>query len=284
MGMRIIFKNFATPPPRSRLPECSRVSLGDFNLSNTKLIMKKRIFISMFLLTGFQHLQAAVWSAGGDLRSHEMTPSDTINPNGQWTYGYRSTVLSSSLTLFTNNNLEHDNSINSVVNLQGWNTQLGDPNIAANTSSVPLPLWWSGQSLGVDELLMHPGPGNSASTFVVARWTAPANGTFYLNSSWKDLDSRFGDGFSAELVHVNSSSIASSLFGANVSNGASTSTSLSIALTAGEHLDFIVGTGAAGDYLYDTTGLTATIDGVPEPSSMLLGALGFVVAAFRRKR
>jgi hypothetical protein len=244
--------------------------------------MKKRILIPVLALTVIPHIHAAVWSAGGDLRAYEMTSSDTINANGQWTYGYRSAVLGSSLTLFTNTLLEHTNAVSSVPNLEGWVGQSGYPVVATNTSSAPIPIATS--SLGLQELGMHPDKGSLATTYVIARWTAPASSTFGVSYTWRDLDAISGDGFSADLVYVNSSSVASSLFNASVSNGSFTSNSQSITLAAGEHLDFIVGPGAAGDYNYDTTALLARIDGVPEPTSALLGALGLISTVLRRKR
>ena len=60
----------------------------------------------------------------------------------------------------------------------------------------------------------------------------------------------------------------------------------SVTLAAGGTVDFLVGYGLNGNFYGDSTGLSATITTVPEPSTWFGGAMGVltVLAMFFRSR
>jgi hypothetical protein len=72
--------------------------------------------------------------------------------------------------------------------------------------------------------------------------------------------------------------------GAINGTGVLQSFSQTLTLAAGDRVDFAVGTGGNG-FLNDSTGLSAVISAVPEPSSYALMLVGLVaVGAMARRR
>ena len=182
------------------------------------------------------------------------------NPNGkvpEWSYGYRSTLTGTELTLYAAPPDEHSNAalLNQNDDMEGWQKPNGFwPIIAANisgTTIIPAP---NLAPLAPDELYVHPGNGFSSDTFAIVRWTAQSAGTYNISSTWRDLDPNGGDGFGAHIV-LNGVSI----FDANPPNGGNTSDTRTLSLSAGDLVDFVVDPGPSGNQNFDATALSVTI-------------------------
>jgi hypothetical protein len=100
---------------------------------------------------------------------------------------------------------------------------------------------------------MHPGPSGAQA---VVRWTAPASGTYAIQGFFEGLDFV---GPTTTDVHILLNS-STSLFSGNISSFEVPLTfTLSLSVSAGDKIDFVVGFGSDGNYLFDSTGLKGTI-------------------------
>lgn len=217
---------------------------------------------------------ATTWTAAADFVTNETSVTETSNPNGQvpqWSYGFRDAFASATLTLFST----HTNAINGNVDFQGWQTG-GFMITGANVSMAP-----SG-GLAPGEMLVHPLSAASSTTYNVVRWTAPSAGTYDIVASWFAVSTTTGTGFDGVDAHivVNGTSNFDTLVtpGATINSG-----TLSVTLSAGGFVDFVVGPGASGNNSNDSTIFDATITLVPEPSSTLLLAVALPLCFLRRR-
>ena len=133
-------------------------------------------------------------------------------------------------------------------------------------------------------LEVHPGQ----STDTIVQFTAPTSGRYTLSTSFELLDIS-PTGVIAEVYDNGTQLFSDTLTGpgANESTetpGQSTAFSDTLNLKAGDTLSFAVNND--GNFLNDSTGLTATISAVPEPASwaMMLVGFGGLGAAMRMRR
>ena len=163
------------------------------------------------------------------------------NPNGTWSYGYT-------------NSLGNNFTIYSVNNQSSWSrtSDLNSANVAKIISS--------------DYLNVNPGP---AGEYSVIRWTAPASGTYQVNSSFQSPRGGYPPTTSDVHVLQNSTSIYdASVFGyysgffQNSSNNRTYDFSKTVTLNSGDTVDFVVGPGSDGYDAYDGTWVEATISPV----------------------
>lgn len=226
------------------------------------------LFICSWL--GMATTCSADWVAGRDLTLNERPngPQELVNPNPtvpQWSYGWRTTVAGTALTLLLPP--EHFNDGGSFPSYDGWVFGNGGV-LSVNAGISPLtfnfgfgPL----ESLDPKELALHP---RSDGALPVARWTAPYSATFTIDAYWDDLDAHGGGGGSGHIV-VNGASIHDAFWG---DGGGSVTTKIQ-ALNPGDTVDFLLG--ANGNNLFDTTAFDATIVAVvPEPASIALLVAG----------
>lgn len=219
---------------------------------------------------------ATTWNAAADFVTNEASVTDTSNPNAQvpqWSYGFRDAFASATLTLFSA--AQHNNAINGDVNFQGWQAP-GFMVTGANVSGAP------SSGLNPGQLLVHPASGASLTTYNVVRWTAPAAGTYDIVANWLAVSTVTGGVNDGVDVHVVVNGVSN--YTAAVAPGMSANSSgLSVTLSAGSFIDFVVGPGASGNNTNDSTVFDASITLVPEPSSALL-LFGAIPLCFVRRR
>lgn len=189
------------------------------------------------------------------------------NPNGVWSAGYTDT-LGSALNLYNINN-----GVTNGLNL--WNSTV------VNTASAPT----FGRNLGgamqfgipPGQIMLHPGPQNQYS---VLRFTAPVTTSYSLVGRFFSGDS--GDTDATILLNSNT---ATPVFFA-VTTGTNPTFNEALSLTAGNTVDFVVG--SKGSFISDTTPLIVqiTVVAAPEPATVALLATGLlpIAAVLIRRR
>jgi hypothetical protein len=216
----------------------------------------KLIAVSVGLLAIAPASQAASYDPATDF-------STTTNPNGVWTYG-SSTTLGGTYGTFVKNG--------TFDGLNYWQEGTGTPGnsdalpwIAVNPSSSTVD--YSTLHVNPGELTLHPGV---TGHYAVLRFTAPTAGQYDVNSDFFGQDSV---GPTTTDVHVLVN--GTTTFNGLINDYRTTFASFHqiVSLTQGETVDFAVGLGSNGTYFYDSTGLKATITAVPEPSTIMAGAL-----------
>ena len=218
-----------------------------------------------WLLVGSMALAASVHAASvaGDF-------SATSNPNGQWQYGYE-TSLGTGFTL-----LGFSMTIGSDFERWQRSPSSADPGVFYNAGAAPLAIY--DFVLQPHAAAFHPGP---LGEFSVVRWTAPEDADYVLASSFEGL------GLSSTTdVHVlvdGTETFSHFLSG----RGSAAQYSTTLTLRAGDTVDFALGWGANRNYGADTTGISATINplSVPEPATggLLLAALAGATLGTRRR-
>jgi hypothetical protein len=221
------------------------------------------LFVLSFLLCAMSASRslATVYDAAADF-------SASSNPNAPWQYGSEIT-LGGAFTLHANAGV--------VVGLDYWDTTNGSSMSHNATGSTITGGSWN---MLAGELGMHPG---ITGQFSIVRFVAPSSGPY-------DLDARFyGRDFQGPTstdVHVvvNGAPVFSAIV--NSFRGAGQSYSTSMTLAAGDLVDFAVGWGPNANYGFDSTGLEATMEFVPEPGTLLLlgaGTTGLAAIGRRKK-
>lgn len=203
--------------------------------------------------------------------------SDTSYTNGNWSYGFE-TTLGTGFTLY-------DTPFDLSSTIQGVQSSqhLGDPSVFKNISNSPAT--YSDITLAPGQLAFHPGPGDQYS---VIRFTAPSAGLYDVAGSFSSATTA---GVSSDVHILKNGNTASQLYGPSNLTGYPTSqpfSSSNVFLTQGGTIDFAVGFGANGNYNSDSTALDATITVAPEPSQVapfvfLALGLGAMVVLKKKK-
>lgn len=167
--------------------------------------------------------------------------SATNNPNGVWNYGWLDTLG----TFYLSVGFVRDG-------LDGWGGFIagnGNPSVLHNGTSSTIML---AEILPVPPgaLVVHPGPNDEKQ---IVRWTAPAAGSYAVAATFTRIHSGGTD------VHVLHN--GSSIFDGAVNSTTNVASFLAtlVSVNAGDAIDFAVGVGSDGDFVGDSTTLTAVI-------------------------
>jgi YD repeat-containing protein len=183
----------------------------------------------------------AVYSAVADF-------SGSRNPAYVWSYGYRA-ADDKPPTLFTNRGHPFG------AGLDSWYPTDGSccPSVTRNnqTQSITPP---------PDMLNVHPGPNGEKS---VVTWTAPSTGMVQIEGRFEGIDNATTDVAVLYNPKTNSTSKTpppTTLFSGQINGfGQRAPFSLIKAVTAGNTLEFSVGSGGNNTHYHDSTGLSVTI-------------------------
>jgi len=200
--------------------------------------------------------------------------SATSNPNGVWTYGWSHTLGSSFIADAINRS---DSGIDFWQGSVGTNEPPKSfPTISRNSSANPVA--YTTIAYAPHQFSLHPGPNGEYS---VARFTVPSSGIYALDSAFVGIDLGPAAPTSTD-VHVLINGV--SIFDAGVNGYGNTQPfSATKQLQTGDTIDFAVGYGSNGTYGNDSTGLSAHLSLIPEPSQLALCGV-FVIGALQRRR
>jgi len=191
------------------------------------------------------------------------------NPNGPWSYGYSQTLGGPLIPHATSGSY-------SGLDFWGTDISIGLPWVARNSTASPIN-WAGTTTFAPGALSLHPGPNGQVA---ILRFTVPSTGQYAINGAF------FGQDYvGPTTTDVHLLLNGSSIFDGVVADfGTSQSFNITTALAAGSHLDFAVGFGSNQTYLYDSTGLAATITQVPEPTTLALAGVAAGLFCLSRRR
>lgn len=212
--------------------------------------------------------------------------------NGPYTYGYSFVTNVGGTPLqfgpISSDGLQHTTAFAGTTGLQGfyYPNDAVVPAVVANVTGQTVTTTYSG-GLPVQpgQLLLHPGsPTSSAygnpAAYADVRYTVPTGGDsqYSISGFFSLIDSGGTD------VHVAINGV--SVFDKPINTGSSQQDfNLSVFLTAGSTVDFLVGPGGNG-IGSDSTGLFANVVATPEPATFgplaLAGVIGLGYARRRR--
>lgn len=172
------------------------------------------------------------------------------NPNGVWSYGYTPS-RGGRFTLFTDKS-----TVFPRLNCAGFNSWYAAnlpallPSVIKNITGGSQPCT-AGILQAADVLNLHPGSRGENS---VVRWTAASSGQIIIQGKFTPVDTQ---ATTDVAILLNSSTL---LFSGDI-NGAGKTLPFSLTQTVkiGDTVDFSVGFGKNGNFLFDSTGLAAQI-------------------------
>jgi len=234
----------------------------------------------VFGVIAFAILFGDVGKARADLIYNNAADfSATNNPNGVWSYGTLAPGAAPDASTFS---LYAGHASRSGIDFVGLASSPAlPPYVSHNSTNTTINVFGSVR-YNPGQAGLHPGPDGTYSDF---RFTAPVSGTYDLAALFTGIDFV---GPTSTDVHVllNGSSLFS---GAVTAFGSGPSYTSTLSLVAGDRVDFAVGFGSNRNYIFDSTGLDATLTlhtaAVPEPGSLtLLGAAAATLTSWRLRR
>ena len=215
------------------------------------------------LLLGPCASAAVVYDAAGDF-------SPTSNPNGVWSLGFQYPTLGAGFTL--------ESSSGSVAGLDYWASNPGPILPGAFHNPTGSTIYYGGSAvIEAGQLVLHPG---QLGEYSVARFTAPAAGSYSFSADFIGQDSVYGTTTDVHLL-VNNAIQYSGII--NGYHNTASSGAFVLSLNPGDTIDVAVGFGANGTFWGDTTGVDFRVTYVPAPGAAALLGLGGLVGARRRR-
>lgn len=239
-----------------------------------KILRTMTLFGPLLFLTAAEAHAGAIYDVVTDF-------SFSSNPSGAWTFGSAPT-LGGTFTAYT-----QKSTVSGIEFWQGTAGSNSTPNVGHNPTAGTVV--FAATSFLPGQVSLHPGPNNEYS---VVRFTAPTGGTYSLDTSF-NMRSNSSAATNSTDVHVLLNGNLVSPVYAGVVTGFNDTDLFSTLLTlaVNDTIDFVVGPNGnvpRQSYLGDTTQLTARLEvdpqRVPEPDSLLLGALSFSLMALGRRR
>jgi len=221
---------------------------------------KKSLFIGTFTALLTLAVVNLPFTALADSAAADF--SSTVNPNGNWSYGWIYNPTDT-LHLDTTNSQAYG-----ATGLGAWLGNETDalPYLIKNQTGSPITI--NNTTYQPGQLAEQPGQSNEEA---VVRWTAPASGSFSVNATFTGLSSL---GASVDVfVYVNGTAVLSTIINGGINNPTAYSGVQNI--SAGGTVDFVVANGGNGP-AEDNVGLAATVVAVPEPGALGLVAMGVV--------
>jgi hypothetical protein len=229
------------------------------------------LLVTQAILTGglitFQsNCRAIIYDAAMDF-------SLNSNPNGVWSYGY-STTLGASMGL-------DDVSVQNSYGLYIWRNASQDPNgpsFAFNptTNTIAITGLTDDMVWNPYQLSMDPGSGGQ---YCVLRFIPPESGEYQIQGAFSSVDQFYGAKTDVHILVNGTSFFDGEVYGTT----SVTSFDQTLQLNVGDVLDFAVGTDGL-PWGWDTTGLSATITPVPEPSVFGLLTAGLMLVYLRHTK
>jgi len=226
----------------------------------------RRLLIFVAVIVG---CSGAARAATYDISADFSTAS---NPNDVWTYGY-STTLGGLL-------IPYDQPSNSG-GIQAWRSTIvqtfGTPVDFNNPTDGAVVTCDFCIALPAHTAAFHPGPNGE---FSVYRFTTQIPGIYVVDATFGGLDHGGTD------VHILDN--GTEIYSADITMGSSIHHSESRTLLLGETIDFAVGVGTDGSFLFDSTSINGslTLSAVPEPEiyGLLTAGLGLIGFVARRRK
>ena len=206
----------------------------------------------------------------------------TANPNGVWTYGFRST-LAGELSFYTNRTTFFDTGSGGGAMAVLYGSPGFYPSLFYNNTSLPYESIDPGPGLLPGQLTLHANLG----LLSVTRFTSPSAGTFLIDVEFYGVTSDTTSVF----VLLNGTPLLSGSH-AGFSSGNEVRYRQVHTLAAGDLVEFAVGDGGNGSANYDWLGLEARVSSteaaVPEPAAitnlLLAMSLGATHVLYRSAR
>jgi hypothetical protein len=232
-----------------------------WNWRHVRCVAGSLLAAALFTPCGICQAQT-VYDAAADLSKESIAAH--ANPNGAWSYGCRASARSNEFTPLALSGVSEPWR-RVTENVRGWWLAPSNdvwsppaPLVLKNLGTEPVTSTYhpySQQTNPAGGIYVHPGVG--ANAYVIVRWTAPADGSYRIDTVFSGLDSR---GTTTD-VHVLMN--GGELFGDDIrgglqalSNVAEFSTDVSAA--TGDTIDFAVGPGGNGN-MCDATGVKAKV-------------------------
>jgi len=195
--------------------------------------------------------------------------STASNPNDVWTYGF-STTLGGILIPYVQSSTSGG--------IQAWRSLNANEPVDFNNQTNGAIITCVGcDALPAHTAAFHPGPNGE---FSVYRFTTQIPGTYVLDATFGGLDHGGTD------VHILDNGTV--IYSADITMGSSIHHSESRTLLLGETIDFAVGVGTDGSFLFDSTSINGslTLSAVPEPEiyGLLTAGLGLIGFVARRRK
>jgi hypothetical protein len=229
--------------------------------------MKLRLFLMMLAVLG--------WAVGAqaELLHYDAAAdfSTTANPNGAWSYGYTAPGATVDFQAYN-----HTADLFGNGSLIGWcygNSGWGDPNLNKNMTDSEIDeygITWAAGALA--------GGGDMWYAYAsVLRWTCPADGDYNFDVSFTGIQ----DNYQTYWLVSRDGNVGYGwlMVDGGGGLGATAAYSSQLMMTTGETMDFLV-------YGPVHTAISATIDQIPEPSTLILlgcGLLGMLAYAWKKR-